>query len=123
MSARPNRLLATYLNDHLAGATVGVEMARRLRSSNEADPALGEPLAEICREIETDRATLKGAMKGLGISQGVVKPAAAWTAEKPLRLKLNGQARGPAAQPGRGASAQSRRDRVCPTRPSARVAG
>jgi hypothetical protein len=34
------KLLAIYLNDHFASATAAVELARRLRASNEDDPAL-----------------------------------------------------------------------------------
>jgi hypothetical protein len=85
-----NRLLGIYLNDHLAGATLGVELARRLRSSNEDSAAL----AEICGEIEADRETLEEVMEQLQISRGRLKPAAAWTAEKLGRLKLNGQLTG-----------------------------
>jgi len=88
------QLLAIYLNDHLAGATVGVELSRRLRGSNEGDAQLGEPLAEICAEIEADRATLEEVMRALGIDRSRLKPAGAWVAEKLGRLKLNGQLRG-----------------------------
>jgi hypothetical protein len=87
-------LLGIYLNDHLAGATLGVELARRLRSSHEDDAALGGPLAEICAEIEADRKTLEGVMEHLGIGRHRVKPAAAWVAEKLGRLKLNGRLTG-----------------------------
>jgi len=59
-------LLAIYLNDHLAGATAGVELARRLRASNEDDPEFGPALAEVCAEIEADRETLKTVMDRLG---------------------------------------------------------
>jgi hypothetical protein len=58
-------LLAIYLNDRLAGATLGVELARRLRTSND-DPEFGLALAEVCAEIEADRETLKAAMDRLG---------------------------------------------------------
>jgi hypothetical protein len=88
------RLLGIYLNDHLAGATVGVELARRLRSSNQDDPELGAPLGEICAEVEADRDTLRRTMERLGIRRGCLKPAAAWAGEKLGRLKLNGQLRG-----------------------------
>jgi hypothetical protein len=94
ISDRRHHLLAIYLNDHLAGATVGVELARRLRASNESDPRFGPPLAEICAEIEADRATLERAMDRLAVGRGRVKPAAAWIGEKLGRLKLNGQLRG-----------------------------
>jgi hypothetical protein len=87
-------LLAIYLNDHLAGATAGVELARRLRASNRDDPAFGPPLAELCAEVEADRETLKQTMERLGIRRGCVKPAAAWAGEKLGRLKLNGRLRG-----------------------------
>jgi hypothetical protein len=93
-NAKPEQLLAIYLNDHLAGATLGVELARRLRSSNEDDATLGAPLKEICAEIEADRATLEQLMERLKIHRGRAKPAAAWTGEKLGRLKLNGQLTG-----------------------------
>jgi len=87
------RLLGIYLNDHLAGATVGVELARRTLSSNRDDPELGTPLTEICAEIEADRETLRWTMERLGIRRGCLKPAAGWTGEKLGRLKLNGRLR------------------------------
>ncbi len=83
--------LAIYLNDHLAGATAGVELARRLRASNRDDPELGPALIEICVEVEADRETLKAVMDRLGVGQSKVKPAAAVLGERLGRLKLNGQ--------------------------------
>lgn len=94
MSADPDKLLSIYLNDHLAGATVGVELARRLRASNSDEPEFGEPLAEVCAEIETDRGSLEAAMERMDIPRGRVKPAAGWAGEKLGRLKFNGQLRG-----------------------------
>lgn len=84
-------LLAIYLNDHLAGATIGVELARRLRGSNEGDPEFGPALAEVCAEIEADRETLKAAMDQLGVGQSKLKPLAAVLGERLGRLKLNGR--------------------------------
>jgi hypothetical protein len=92
--ATPDRLLAIYLNDHLAGAALGVELARRLRSSNRGDPEMGEPLAEICAEIEADRETLIRLMERLDVERNQVKPALARFAERLGRLKPNGQLRG-----------------------------
>lgn len=86
--------LAIYLNDHLAGATVGVELARRLRGSNEDDPEFGPALGELCAEIEADRETLKTVMDRLGVGQSKLKPLAAVLGERLGRLKLNGQLRG-----------------------------
>jgi hypothetical protein len=84
-------LLPIYLNDHLAGATGGVELARRLRASNEDNREFGPALAEICAEVETDRETLKAMMDRLGVGQGKLKPAAAVLGERLGRLKLNGR--------------------------------
>jgi hypothetical protein len=89
-----NRFLAIYLNDHLAGATFGVELARRVRSSNRDDAELGEPLARVCEEIEADRETLELVMDRLAVSRDPVKPTIAWFAEKLGRLKLNGRLHG-----------------------------
>jgi hypothetical protein len=94
LSSDPANLLAIYLDDHLAGSTVGVELARRLVASNEDDPDFGLPLKEICAEIEADRATLDRLMKRLETSRNPVKPVVAWAGEKLGRLKLNGQLRG-----------------------------
>jgi hypothetical protein len=84
-------LLAIYLNDHLAGATLGVELARRLRTSNEDDPEFGPVLTEVCAEIEADRETLKAVMDRLGAGQSKLKPLAASLGERLGRLKLNGR--------------------------------
>lgn len=94
LTADPTRRLAIYLNDHLAGAMLGVEMARRLRDSNAEEPQFGPPLAELCAEIEADRETLQRLMESRGIGRDKIKPAGAWAAEKLGRLKLNGQIRG-----------------------------
>lgn len=93
-SAGPDRLLAIYLNDHLAAAALGVELARRLRSSNRGDPEMGEPLARICAEIEEDQGTLIRLTEQLGVDRNPIKPALARIGERLGRLKLNGQLRG-----------------------------
>ncbi|MGN6557461.1 MAG: hypothetical protein ACTHLH_05565 [Solirubrobacterales bacterium] len=93
-STDADRFLAIYLNDHLAGATLGIELARRLRSSNQGDPEFGPPLARVCSEIEADHQTLVRLMEHLQISQDPVKPVLAKAAERLGRLKLNGRIRG-----------------------------
>jgi hypothetical protein len=84
-----NRYLATYLNDHLAGATVGVELARRAASANKGTH-YGPALTNLAEEIAEDRATLTGMMAALGIGRDRLKVAAAWSAEKVGRFKPNG---------------------------------
>ena len=85
-----DRLLATYLNDHLAGALAGVELARRCARSNRGGP-LGEALSKLARELDEDRHALQSIMRRLRIGGDPAKLAAAWTAEKMGRLKLNGR--------------------------------
>jgi len=87
------KLLSIYLNDHLAGATGGLELVRRARGSNEGTP-LGEMLAGLEGEIAEDRDTLKTLMSKLGVREDPLKVAAGWAAEKAGRLKLNGQLTG-----------------------------
>jgi len=87
----PRRLLAVYLNDHLAGATVGVELTRRSAREN-AGTELGTFLRDaLLPEIVEDRQTLERLMRGLGIARSRPKVAAAWVVEKLGRLKLNGE--------------------------------
>ena len=70
-------LLATYLNDHLAGATAGVELARRARGQNEGTP-LGRFLEGLAAEIEDDRETLKAVMARLEVGTDRLKVVAGW---------------------------------------------
>ncbi|HEX4305624.1 MAG TPA: hypothetical protein VHZ54_06300 [Solirubrobacterales bacterium] len=93
MDATRHRLLSIYLNDHLAGATAGVERARMTRDANEGTEFAG-PLGVVCGEIEEDRSTLESIMDELGIGRSKVKPALGWLGEKLGRLKPNGQLRG-----------------------------
>ena len=93
MDLRRPELLGIYLNDHLAGATGGVETARRARGSNQGTE-FGEPLKRLCAEIEADRDALEDVMKELGVGRSRIKPAIGWVGEKLGRLKPNGQLRG-----------------------------
>lgn len=82
--------LSIYLNDHLAGAVAGVELAKRAAGSNSGTE--WEPFLErLSDEIEEDRQALLSLMSALGIKQDLLKDAAAWLGEKVGRLKMNGQ--------------------------------
>jgi hypothetical protein len=84
------KLRAIYLNDHLAGATAGHELARRVAGSNEGTE-LGEFLARLEVEIAEDHDTLQDVMSTLGVRTDPVKQTLGWTAEKFGRLKPNGR--------------------------------
>jgi hypothetical protein len=83
-------LLATYLNDHLAGATAGRELARRAAAGNRGS-AYAEPLQRLAVEIDEDRSSLIAIMRALDVGVDPLKVAGGWTAEKLGRLKLNGR--------------------------------
>jgi hypothetical protein len=84
------KLLGIYMNDHLAGATVGMELSRRARGSNEGT-AYGDVLDRIAKEIEEDRDVLQGLMSRLEIKRDRAKVAVGWLGEKFGRLKPNGR--------------------------------
>jgi hypothetical protein len=74
-------VLGTYLNDHLAGADAGVQVARRLRERAGTGPdALA--LARLGEEIEHDRDELRRLVEQLGASGHPIKKAAGWVAGK-----------------------------------------
>ncbi|GAB2994681.1 hypothetical protein LWP59_01245 [Amycolatopsis acidiphila] len=83
-------LLGIYLNDHLAGAMAGVDLARRL-ARNEGEWAGNGKLERLAEEIEQDRATLLEIMAALGEPVRRVEMLAGWAAEKAARFKLNGR--------------------------------
>jgi hypothetical protein len=85
--------LSTYLNDHLAALTGGVELAKRTLGSNEGTP-YGELLASLRDELEDDKAALLETMQQLDVGKNPVKEGLGWAAEKLGRLKLNDQITG-----------------------------
>lgn len=82
------KALGIYLNDHLAGATGGVELARRAARGS---TRYGDELKPIATEIAADRAALKQIMQGLGVPIRSYKQYGTWLAEKVGRVKPNGR--------------------------------
>ena len=85
----PQGLLAIYLNDHLAGATGGLELARRAAVWYPV-PGQKAALEGLAADIAQDRQTLLDLMNTLGVPVRRYKVGVAWAAEKAGRLKLNG---------------------------------
>ena len=83
-------LLPIYLNDHLAGATAGCDLARRAAKSNEGSE-LGDFMDDFAAQLDADRAQLEDVMARLDVSRDPLKTGAGWLAEKLGRLKLNGR--------------------------------
>jgi hypothetical protein len=84
-----DELLAIYLNDHLAGSMMGIELVKRAAGEH-ADTPLGGFLSGLAAEIEADRQALRAIMTHVGARESPGKLAIAWAAEKAGRLKLNG---------------------------------
>ena len=80
-AGRGPRLLGIYLNDHLAGATGGLELARRVARSS-LMPADARVLQRLAAEIAADRQALLKIMAALGIPARSYKRYAAWIGEK-----------------------------------------
>ncbi len=84
-----DKALDVYLNDHLAGAMLGSNLAEQIRSHNRGTP-LGELMGSLAPQIEEDRQTLIGLMQRIDTSQNPVKQAGAWITEKASRMKFWG---------------------------------
>lgn len=82
--------LGIYLNDHLAGATAGLELARRVARAQHV-PAAQEDVWQFAGEVAEDRTALLAIMGTLGVPVRGYKVWAAWAGEKASRLKPNGR--------------------------------
>ncbi|MEV4729675.1 hypothetical protein [Saccharopolyspora sp. NPDC049426] len=84
------KLLSIYLNDHLAGATGGVELAARAARANLGrTPGISARVRALCEEIRADRRSLRNIMAVLGTRTAHYKILAAWLGEKAGRFKPN----------------------------------
>ena len=82
------RSLSVYLNDHLAGATGGVELFRR--AAGGLSGPLGEEVARLRDEAVEDRRSLRSLMSRLEVRESAALVALGWAGEKLGRLKPNG---------------------------------
>jgi hypothetical protein len=78
-----------YLNDHLAGAMLGRDLAEQIQTQNEGT-ALGALMESLAPEIERDRQTLIDLMQRLDSSKNPAKQVTGWIAEKASRVKFKG---------------------------------
>ena len=82
-----NESLATYLNDHLAGSVVALELLDHLEEDG-AGTAEASTLAGVHADIETDRQELEAFMAQRGIAVSAPRKAAGWLVEKLSEIKL-----------------------------------
>jgi hypothetical protein len=85
-----SELLPIYLNDHLAGSSAGLDLAKRAAKENEGTE-FGDFLHDLAAQIEADRAVLEDVMARLDVKRDQLKVGAGWLGEKLGRLKLNGR--------------------------------
>lgn len=79
--------IATYLNDHLAGATAAVELLEHLETAHAEGP-VGQAAAGLRAEIEADRQELRALMGRLEIDESRSRKASGWLGSKVTELKL-----------------------------------
>jgi hypothetical protein len=82
-----NEHLATYLNDHLAGSVMALELLEKLEAE-QAGTALERFLAELRTDITADQQELETLMERLKVARSVPRRMAAWITEKFSELKL-----------------------------------
>lgn len=79
--------VAIYLNDHLAGSVVAIELLEHLETEH-AGTDLERFAAALRADIVADRTELESLLKQLDISESPPRKAMAWLAEKMTQLKL-----------------------------------
>jgi hypothetical protein len=89
-SGAVGELLGIYLNDHLAGAAGGTELARRAARSQRGSSG-DRDLDRLAREVAEDLGSLRDIMRGLGVPARRYMVVAGWLGEKAGRLKTNGR--------------------------------
>ena len=78
--------IETYLNDHLAGSTVAVELLEHLESSHDGE--WRNFFRMLRADIESDRGKLETLMKEMDIDQSKLRKGMAWFGEKFTELKM-----------------------------------
>jgi hypothetical protein len=79
-----DKAMDVYLNDHVAGAMLGSDLAEQIRSQNQST-SLGEVMGLLAPQIEEDRQTLIALMKSTDSSKNPVpistprSPRSIWT--------------------------------------------
>ena len=80
--------LASYLEDHAAGAAAAVELLESMRDDHRGSE-LGDFAAGVLRDVESDREILKTLLERCASGAGKnLKEAVSWVGEKVSRLKL-----------------------------------
>ena len=79
--------MVSYLKDHLAGATAGLEMADQLVAMHADEPERAF-FVKLRDDIESDERRLKEILHKAGSEPSSVRKAGGWISEKAARIKL-----------------------------------
>lgn len=82
-----NDALATYLNDHLAGSVIALELLEHVETERAGTPD-AHVLARLRAEIAEDRAELERLLQRLHIPASKPRQLTAWLTEKLGEVKL-----------------------------------
>ena len=82
-----DEFLGIYLNDHLAGSLVALELLQHLERAYSGRP-VGRFAADLRADIENDRRELQRLMSQLNVTESRARQATAWVAEKMTLVKL-----------------------------------
>jgi len=82
-----NEHLATYLNDHLAGSVVAIELMQNLEAAY-AGSSVANFVNGVRIDVEADQSELQDLMNRLKISESRTRRVSAWLTEKLTELKL-----------------------------------
>ena len=78
--------LGTYLNDHVAGSVLALELLNHLIDLPEAPDR--KLLTQLRIEIQEDQEVLRQLLRSVGAKESTARKAAAWLTEKLGRAKL-----------------------------------
>ena len=78
--------LGTYLNDHVAGSVLALELLDHLIDLPEAPDR--KLLTQLRIEIQEDQDVLRQLLRSVGVKESTARKAAAWLTEKLGRAKL-----------------------------------
>jgi hypothetical protein len=79
--------LVAYLNDHLGGAEIAVQVLEAMRDQHD-DPRFREFAGVLLPDIQADDAKLRSIAEKIGPGPSAIKQAGGWLLEKLARFKL-----------------------------------
>ncbi|HEY4358661.1 MAG TPA: hypothetical protein VGN16_23140 [Acidobacteriaceae bacterium] len=79
--------LATYVNDHLGGAQIALQLLEAMQEQHDHEE-YREFARTLLPEIQADDATLRSISNKIASNPSVIKQAGGWLLEKAARLKL-----------------------------------